>query len=625
MKDLYSPRFFYDIFGGGSGGGGGSAAVPGWIFTEDLGGHPGLLRSWTVAGAQWQGNFGVGGGAPETHSLDGILKTIIDGDNPYNTPGAADTPLALSGMTDLTDAQKRAVVDAVGVNLTAYGYKHRQGLLVFTGAEGNEEFLGPGRIATTLQTKISALRESSSVRNNFFPELYTAAEAVNTAKGLKAEEDAYSIDALVAAIATAAVTRATEELTGAVSIVTNNADTISRESTSRTAGQSSLTGMSSTADSALSTSHGNALTDGSDGRVAVDSPTSLSDTQLVNSGYPVALADTNAKTLVEGDIESAISVIIDATTGLGTVITQALSSASGAANASLVDAAELAFDQASLPEHLMAMNRFSGQMVDINCVDGASFFLGQALIIRGHQTDVAKFRADLSIQLYDKAFSAYMDSFKLALSVHMTALTERIQERLQTHQFIMAERTKAFLTSFASSLETFARLVITGEGIEQASLGHQSQVVSQLLNGHLDFSKNLADTNVRTAVDARLNRVNAKDAFLMQTHRGFHSTLAIGLAGEEGVVARELSHYKGLVEADINIDLKNIEIAKANALWKFDLIGKGISYLGAPAGIYTPQEKATPFQNALAGASVGAAAAGIPGAIVGGFLGALAG
>jgi len=450
---------------------------------------------------------------------------------------------------------------------------------------------------------------------------------LNTLRGTYLTDAEYDITTLTSAAITAAIADATEELSGSVPNVTAHVGTLSREATARGNADSSLTSAASGATVGASANVDNTI---------------AHITPLVTNGIvaSTALTDSNTfqadgtstrRSLVETDVEAAVAVVTDATTGLGSAITAALVAASSAVNSSLVNSAVTAFDQAGLGEHSMAMNRFSGQMVDINAVYGMPFILGQSLLIKDHQNKVASFRSDLNIKLYDRAFAAYTDMFSRALELHLDQLKVRIQERLAVYQGLISERAKMFLGSFLSHMEAYSRGLGVYGDFERGSLVHQSGLVDKILTEHGAFARSQAETVVRTAVDAKMSRLNSRDEYLRQDHKAFVNAM-MGAWNVRLEIDKAITDVQKTRIDAMNVrDLRNLETSQKYLTWTQDLIGKGINYLAAPAGVATSPERLSQAGKIAAGTASGASmgTAVLPGwgtaigAVLGGTAGAL--
>lgn len=585
---------------GGSGGGGQATAVPAWMWEsyyvdKDLNELPGQAFTLISTGFDTDPTESIerGGGI----DLSTTLKNALSGSTPYQVVDS-DTKKTAYDPDPANDAlegetERSRLLPENYRRFKTFWDKVRNVIQNYQGTS----FAGPGVVGDKLLT-----------------------DAETSVLGLGSFDSAlYSISSLAVDIAAAAVTRATEEITSGASNVTTNIATLLREAEARTvAGLDMDDGTAKAVERipyASSISRIEASTAVASG---VDSTDAEND-----SAAPLSTAQTAAKTFTEDEFETALSIITNSVTGLQSVIDAALSAAENALNSTLVNDAVETFDQSGLPEHLMRMNRFAGQMVDINAVNGSAFILGEALLERGHQVSVDEFRSRLSLELYTRAFDAYVDTFKNSLALYLNQLTDRIRDRLSTYQLLLTERARTYLTSYLAHLDSYGRLVGNFLGAEQSSLAHQTQMVGEIFGQHAAYSREFAQTHVREAVNARLNRLGARDDFMRSYTTNLTSLLLFGLEEEyktaEAITDVQVKRYIAINEQQD----REIALRSGHKLWRLDTLGKALNYLAAPSGVYTPPQKPTVGQSMLAGAGMGAKVGGIPGAIVGGFLGAL--
>ena len=314
----------------------------------------------------------------------------------------------------------------------------------------------------------------------------------------------------------------------------------------------------------------------------------------------------------EADVNAGIAVLCDSVTGLQSAITAALSAATTAASSTLVDAAVGAFEDQGLPEHIRRVNRLAGTMVDINAVHGSAFILGMGLLERQHQRDVASFRAQLSTELYIRAFEAFKDMFSRTLDLYLSELKEKVNNRMQMFQTVLSERTRTFLTTFASGVDVFARMAATYQDYEKTFLGEKIGMGSAILQSHKDFAAQYGVDYMRNAVNARLDRLGKRDAFSGQLTDSMMRVLQLGFNVESMADQNILDLQWKRYAANTAVLDKAIEFDAHDKVWRFDVIGRGVNYLGTPAGVAVGEPK--PYTYQIIGGMLGPAGKAAEGA-----------
>ena len=96
-----------------------------------------------------------------------------------------------------------------------------------------------------------------------------------------------------------------------------------------------------------------------------------------------------------------------------------------------------------------AINRFAGNMSDINAVQSSAFILGMASIEAQHMQSVDEFDANLSMQIYQGAFTSAMESFRQDVGVR---LSNRLQQKV-IHDQMLDKHTVLMLESVFAKAE----------------------------------------------------------------------------------------------------------------------------------------------------------------------------
>ena len=602
-----------------AGGGGGATAVPEWLWGE---GDDKIVRAWTNERGI-PSPIGGGVASPRTMPTDlkQLLGILIQNDSPYGSKYNAAPSVSLSSDNIFDPDSNSGIGDQD--NLLGSSYTRldgvrtnvNDGLLNPEVIGGLDVFSGPGDVVNKLSTDIVAmitnLTDSSIGATNV--DLFDPAN--------------YDLSTLVTTILANALTAATNAQSQAVSDTNTEVATLKRDAIAR-------------ADAALSqTAATGASEDDADGEIiqadlagdvtlagAVQSSDAITD-----SLSPLSTAETWAKANVQTEMEAAISVLIDTTNGLETVIEAALTASQNAAYSTLVNDAVEAYEDQGLPEHVRRVNRLTGTMVDMNAVYGSPFILGMSLLERQHQRDVADFRSKLSVQMYDRAFTTYMATFDRALDLYVRELQQLIIQRLETYKLLLTERTKSYLMGFSEHVGLYAKLVASFGDMERSALGSQTALADSLLKAHMNFNSSWGSEYLQKGVGARLERLGQRDQYAKAGLVTMEDVLKLGMqtsiAIEEDLTELQTKRYIAISEREH----KQIEYDRLHRLWQFDLVGKTFNYLSANAGVMTVPDKPSNLQSGIAGAAAGfslGAQTGTPwlmaaGATIGGVAGAI--
>jgi hypothetical protein len=115
-------------------------------------------------------------------------------------------------------------------------------------------------------------------------------------------------------------------------------------------------------------------------------------------------------------------------------VREAVAAAMEAINDVVVRGVVKAFDRRLSDTRRQAINRFSGQMSDVNAVHSSAFLLGVALIEAQHLQSVAEFDSSVSLGLFQTAFTAHMEAYRDETRLR---LTSAIQDKGMIDQAII--------------------------------------------------------------------------------------------------------------------------------------------------------------------------------------------
>lgn len=111
---------------------------------------------------------------------------------------------------------------------------------------------------------------------------------------------------------------------------------------------------------------------------------------------------------------------------------EAIAASLEAINDIVVRSAVRSFERRSDHTRRGAVNRFAGQMSDINAVQSSAFIFGMAILESQHLQRVAEFDTTLSTGLYQGAFTAHMTAFQNNVRARLTGEMQNKQVRDQT-------------------------------------------------------------------------------------------------------------------------------------------------------------------------------------------------
>lgn len=328
-------------------------------------------------------------------------------------------------------------------------------------------------------------------------------------------------------------------------------------------------------------------------------------------------------------------LLTDENLGIGAVITKALNSATEAVSNSFVDAAVESFEDDQMDTYLQSVNRFTGGMAEINAVQSSAFVIGLAMMEKGFTKDVARFRANLSLQIYDRVITSFIQVFGQSLSVQTQSFVSHLDGFLRLYQTILPARLQGFLSMFPEYIRTYLTEANEFYNVSRANANIFADAGRVGSDGYLSTFNNLANTHLRSQISRTISGEQSQSSFASQIggnivqmdmqrydlqRMGMH---ALSEMNRLGIVAQ--SEYKNSIWAWL----------ERQGMWSIDIWNNAANVISTGAGgVSTPRRSQVAsalggaMSGAASGALVGSAVPGLgtaTGAIVGGVIGGVGG
>ncbi len=564
------------------GGGGGSTAVPAWIFGDSTANV--MHKYWDQGKLNLSADFGTPG-AQSNFSMQIALLQLLQGDTPYYDGDVDEIKSAFdpdpSGDSEKVVTERERLFPAMFERLSDARDVITDSLLQHN--LPTNTFLGMKTVSNRISNDVQTHIMDQSDTDDLFDPAH------------------YDVASLVSGIITTALTDAGAALTEATGVADTEfaAITIDPQAEGLSDANDSLDAADTKVKTKFTNSGGTGVM--SKARIEAGSVSSASISLIDgdSSKTPLTNAISTGSDNVELEIEQALSVIVDATTGLQSVITAALSAADGSLNSSMVDNAVDAFDGQIEDKHTDAINRMSETMVDINAVYGSVYILGLAKIEQQHLREVASYRANLELQIYDRVYQSYITMFGQTLNGYLNMEMDLIKERLANYRMLSSTYAQNYMHTFLGYLESYVRMVVHFGDIEKSSADKKSATYNLLLQMHNQFANTWGQNHIRQAVHAKLNRLGVRDTHVGMQYGTQSNMLSYGLTAkaESDKVLMDLQKSRYL--ANNAILERDLELQRADRMWRFDMMGKAINYLGVATGVATVPEKPSNLEKAL--------------------------
>jgi len=312
----------------------------------------------------------------------------------------------------------------------------------------------------------------------------------------------------------------------------------------------------------------------------------------------VASAMTAAVTSIVTNIETLFNdAVANSNTAIAVAITAAVASAVSATEVSVLDDAVDEYEEKLKNSHMRGVNRFLGGMSDINAVNSSAFVFGLALMESDFQHDVAKFRADISMETYKAAFATYMDGFKSTLLTYLSEGVRSLAIFIDAHKANLALYTGTITEMLKAQLQPFI-------GTLSSHVGAQTQLTTDGARMRMSYSAAGIDSMVK----------------MLTQQRGMKSDYYTRISEAQRI----------RIDAEVAEDKRNVELDYLEATWDLSLFQVAGGLLASMAGAsgYVPNKPdvtvGSVLGGALSGASAGALATGgnpigvLVGAVLGG-------
>jgi len=102
-----------------------------------------------------------------------------------------------------------------------------------------------------------------------------------------------------------------------------------------------------------------------------------------------------------------------------------------------------AYGESSMDTFNQGVNRFAGQMADVNAIMGSAFVIGISVLEAQRASDIRKFEADLKIRLYETGMRVYSQLYNSLLTL-----------RSETFRFLTAQQFALLQATFQGHLQT---------------------------------------------------------------------------------------------------------------------------------------------------------------------------
>lgn len=152
-----------------------------------------------------------------------------------------------------------------------------------------------------------------------------------------------------------------------------------------------------------------------------------------------------------------------------------------------LDNAQDTFEQDTENTYLRAINRFAGQMSEINAVNSSAFILGMALMENSRQRHIADFRSKLAMQDRYTALQAKAERAKLEIDfqkMKLVAATDKISQHVE--MAVQSEMYGLELWEYGQNMLAAISGGVTGKGKSGNKL--QSALAGSLMGGGLGLA-----------------------------------------------------------------------------------------------------------------------------------------
>lgn len=210
--------------------------------------------------------------------------------------------------------------------------------------------------------------------------------------------------------------------------------------------------------------------------------TALDEETDIGGIITAAVADVDAAgVLNDVDIATAVS---DARTGAGTTIADLVEKALDAIDSTLLAQAVQQYVNTRRLDRAKLRTRFKTSMVNIGAERSSAFAIGLALLESEFEKETGQYQTDLSLNMYDKGFQAYLNAFSTEVQVRVQgALTDK-----QTRD--------NFLSQTVQQMATYKQFIVDMQKtvLELLAETHRVNFVMDS-----EYVGNTADLNIKNA------------------------------------------------------------------------------------------------------------------------------
>lgn len=260
------------------------------------------------------------------------------------------------------------------------------------------------------------------------------------------------------------------------------------------------------------------------------------------------LADLDPNT--EALIARMYTLAVGNTTG---ILTNAINAAASAIDTAIVDDVVAGFKSGIENGHFRNINRMAGGMADINSVNSSAYIFAFAGLESDYLKEEAKFRSDLSRDLYVQALNGYLQTFTTNQAQYIAGYFQqldksldvyRLELPLQTQMFsvLLPQYVQTYLTGYGEYLKTYLTLSAEhGEKSNRLSTT-QATMIAQFQDARKQMALSLAQMHMGSITGLTDLEAQTYAQGIAEELKTFDSIMRSRLAASSGLVSEELNN-----------------------------------------------------------------------------------
>lgn len=340
-------------------------------------------------------------------------------------------------------------------------------------------------------------------------------------------------------------------------------------------------------------------------RVAAIQALSDSNTQAgADASGNLTTGHTNAKANIAIILSDALT---EASSTMSSAISAALTAAAAVIDDTVITDARNAHEARTNYSYQRLVSQFTGGMRDINAVNSSAFIFGLSNLAAEREHDLAKFDADLSMDLYRQAFPLAVSVFSSAFDRYSGIYLTKLEMYFRQIAVGQPEYIKTFLMNLSERLQTYRSVIPAYLQTDANMINQHTGMSNNISNNFLQDFRNYFNTFVNASMSGEMQSVQSKDSFLINAISDQFNLLSTQAQGyrELALIEQEMDRMYNAEQRIYKED--GLAYSDRDSKWALEILKYPQNLLGSASGGTTSPES-VPLGRAVLGSAISSVA-----------------